>query len=105
MAGEEELTALIYDFEEDTIDFSRGKPTEWNGNKRIHLPKSGSSSLESFFEVRREEASILFDKCITLLNDGDKKGFENITNLEKQGIKSLQKRIQNKEIIVSQCDK
>ena len=41
----EKKTSLIYDYEEDTIDFSRSKPTEWNGNKRIHLPKSGSSSL------------------------------------------------------------
>ena len=37
-------SSLIYDYEEDTIYFSRSKPTEWNGNKKIHLPKSGSSS-------------------------------------------------------------
>ena len=98
-------SSLIYDYEDDTIDFSRSKPTEWNGNKRIHLPKSGSSSLESYFEVRRGEASRLYDKCIALLDDGNKKGFENISNMEKQGVKSLQKQIKNREIIVCQCDK
>ena len=38
---------LIYDLEENTIDFARSKPTQWKVNKRIHLPKSGSSSLEA----------------------------------------------------------
>ena len=31
-------SSLIYDYEDDTIDFSRIKPTEWNGNKRILKP-------------------------------------------------------------------
>ena len=101
MAGQK--ATIIYDYEEDTMNFTRSKPTEWNGNKRIYLPKSGSSSLEAYFEVRRNDASRLYDECMTLLDDGNKKGFENLTNMEKQGLKSLQKRIKNKEIIVCQC--
>ena len=94
----ERKTSLIYDYEEDSINFSRSKPTEWNDNKRIHLPKSGSASLEAYCEVRRGEASRLYDECLALLGDGDKKGFENISNMEKQGIKSLQKRIKNHQV-------
>ena len=89
----EKKTSLIYDFEDDTLNFGRGKPTDWNTNKRVHLPKSGSSSLETFLEVRRMEASRLYDECKTLLGDGkeDKKGFENLRAGEKQGLSSLQK--------------
>ena len=65
----------------------------------------GSFSLESYFEVRRGEASRLYDECIAFLDDGNKKGFENISNMEKQGVKSLQKRIKNREIIVCQYNK
>ena len=38
----ERKTELIYDMEDNTIDFARSKPTQWKGNKRIHLPKGGS---------------------------------------------------------------
>ena len=79
----EKKTSLIYDLEDDKLSFSQSKPTEWKGNKRVHLPKSGSGSLEAFFEVRRMEASKLFDGCLDLLKDGNKKGFENLTNMEK----------------------
>ena len=60
----EKKTSLIYDLEDDKLSFSQSKPTEWKGNKRIHVPKSVSSSLESYFEVRRVEASRLYDECI-----------------------------------------
>ena len=55
--------------------------------------------------MRRKEASRLFDICLALLKDGDKKGFENLTNMEKQGLKSLQRRVKQGEIIICQCDK
>ena len=54
--------------------------------------------------MRRMEASKLFDECLNLLKDENKKGFENLTNMEKQGLKSLQ-RIEEGEIIICQCDK
>ena len=88
---------MIYDYEEDTINFCLSKHTEWKGNKRIHLPKSGSASLEAYCEVRRKLASKLYDECMALLKDGEKKGFENLTNKEKQGLQSLQKRVKNSE--------
>ena len=86
-------SSLIYDYKEDTINFSRSKPTEWKENKRIHIPNSGLDSLDANFKVSRKEASRLFDECLALLKDGDKKGFDNLTNTEKQVLKSLQNRV------------
>ena len=101
----ERKTELIYDYEEDTINFARSKPTEWNGNKRIYLPKSGSSSLEAYFEVRRRNASRLFDQCQALRNEEGKRGFENLSSEEKQGLKSLQKRLSSGGLVICQTDK
>ena len=48
--------SLIYDLEYDTMDFGRNKATNMKGNKRITLPKSGTSNLEAYFEIRRQHA-------------------------------------------------
>jgi hypothetical protein len=98
---------LIYDMEEQTIDFGKSKPTNWKGNKRVNLPKGGSSTLEAFLEVRRREAMKTFEKCKNLLGtDEDAKNtFDNLTAEEKKGLKSLQKRVKAKEIVICQTDK
>ena len=43
----ERKTSLIYDYEEDTINYGRGRPIDWNTNKRIHLPKYRSQKDRS----------------------------------------------------------
>ena len=80
-------------------------PAQWKGNKRIHLPKGGSTSLEAYLEIRRQEASRTFDNCMELLSEGCKKSHENIDIEEKQGLKSLQERVEKGELIVAQTDK
>ena len=57
----EKQQSLIYDFEEKNINFGRAKPTGWKGNKRVTLPKGGSAQLEGFLEVRRRQASKIYD--------------------------------------------
>ena len=57
----EKKSTLIYDMEEEVIDFGNSRPTNWAGNKRIYLPKGGSTSLESYLEIRRAEASKMYD--------------------------------------------
>ena len=52
----ERKCSLIYDLEDDTMDFGRNKATNMKGNKRITLPKSGTPSLEAYFEIRRQHA-------------------------------------------------
>ena len=99
----EKKTSLVYDLEDNSLNFGRCKATNMKGNKRIHLPKAGSPSLEAFLEIRRQEASRIFDQCVALL--GENAGWDNLDHEEKLGIKRLQKRVKNGEIVVCQTDK
>ena len=96
---------LIYDFEDNTLDFGRSKPTRWKGNKRISLPKSGSASLEAYFEIRRREASRTFDECLKILGKGKDTKHDNLDKEEKEGLKSLKERVKSGELIICATDK
>jgi hypothetical protein len=96
---------FIYDFEDNTLDFGRSKPTRWKGNKRISLPKSGSASLEAYFEIRRREASRTFDECLKILGKGKDTKHDNLDKEEKEGLKSLQERVKSGELIICATDK
>jgi hypothetical protein len=54
---QEVKSTMIYDFENREMDFGRSRATNWKGNKRIVLPKSGSTHLEAYLEIRRKTAS------------------------------------------------
>ena len=95
MAAEEDNT--IYDFEDNSMNFGRFKATNMKGNKRVHLPKAGSPSLEAFLEIRRQEASRIFDECLKILEEGGEKEWDNLDHDERLGIKSLQKKGQKGE--------
>jgi hypothetical protein len=100
--------SMLYNFEEKNINFGKAKPTNWKNNKRVHLPKAGSAQLEGFIEVRRREAIKTFDTAMRALGYNEKKDkeiFDNLTQKEQRGLKSLQKRIKNKELIVCSTDK
>ena len=101
----ERKSELIYDLEENTIDFARSKPTQWKGNKRIHLPKAGSTSLEAYFEIRRQQASEIYDNCMKLLGEDCKTNHDNLDREEKEGLESLQKRVKTGELVIAQTDK
>ena len=104
----EKKQSLIYDFEEKNINFGRAKPTGWKGNKRVTLPKGGSAQLEGFLEVRRRQASKIYDACLRLLgqdDDGDRVKIENLSAKDRRGLESLKRRVKQKEIIVCKTDK
>ena len=101
----EKKCELIYDMEKNNIDFARSKPTQWKGNKRIHLPKAGSTSLEAYFEIRRQQASQTYDDCMKLLGEGCKLTHDNLDREEKEGLKSLQEGVKSGELIITQTDK
>ena len=77
----------------------------WKGNKRIVLPKSGSTHMEAYLEIRRQNASKIWDQCMEILGEDAEKGMDNITKEERQGLKSLKKIIEEKEIEVCNTDK
>ena len=63
--------------------------------------------MEAFLEVRRAEASKIFDECMHLLghNKNNKDVIENLTDEEKKDIKNIQKKVKNGEYVVCQTDK
>ena len=63
--------------------------------------------MEAYLEVRRREAKKTFDKCKELLGTDEDEGntFDILTAEEKKGLKSLQKRVKAKEILICQTDK
>ena len=101
-----EKSALIYDFESKTMDFGRSKATNWKRNKRIKLPKAGSSLLEASMEKRRQAASKIYDGCLKLLDDGGETvGMDNLMAGEKKGLKSLKKKVKDGNLLICQTDK
>ena len=102
---QEVKSSMIYDFENKEMDFGRSRATNWKGNKRIVLPKSGSTHLEAYLEIRRKTASKIWDQCMEMLGEGVEAGMDNLTEAEKRGLKSLKKRVANKELIICQTDK
>ena len=103
---QEVKSTMIFDFEEKEMDFGRCKATNWKGNKRITLPKGGSTQMEAYLEVRRKEASKIFDECMELLGDGfEKTGMDNLTTSEKRGLNSLKRKVKEGVLIICQTDK
>ena len=102
----EAKSTCIYDFENKNINFGRSRATNWKGNKRIKLPKAGSTQLESYLDVRRRDAEKIYDECMELLKDGKEKvSHNNLTASEARGLKSLKKRVSDQELIICQTDK
>ena len=82
----ERKSEMIFDMVDNNIDFDRSKPTQWKGNKRIHLPKAGSTSLEAYLEIRRQQASQTYDDCMKLLGEGCKVFHDNLDREETEGL-------------------
>ena len=66
----ERKSEMIFDMVDNNIDFDSSKPTQLKGNKIIHLPKAGSTSLEAYFEISRQQASQTYNDCLKLLGEG-----------------------------------
>ena len=56
-------------------------------------------------EVRRKRAAQLYDLCVRRLGEDSEKVKDNLSMMEKRGLKSLKKRVADGEIIVCQTDK
>ena len=75
------------------------------------MPKAESVDRESKHEVRRNMMLEVFSKATRKkFNNKGEKGMNkkiesNLSKLEQDGLKSLQKRVNNNEIIVTETDK
>ena len=101
----EAKSRMVYDCEENKIDFSRRRTTDLKNNARVIFPRSRNFQTEAKFELLRLEAMGVFEgykneKC-------DKYGRQNsnLSKSEERGLKSLLKRTKEGELVVLPTDK
>ena len=90
------------------IDFRKFRPTDYNLNKHINLPRPLTVEQELDCELRRRDYMKVFDQFTeSKVSHHKKDGTQslNLTKSEERGLKSLKKRIQNGELCGAQTDK
>ena len=106
MAEEEEArTRQIYDPGKRIYDDRKRRVTDLKECSRVTLPKPLSVKREAAIELRRENHTRIFreylrEKCG---KDGEQKS--NLSDEEKDGLKRIQKRREEKEAVVMKTDK
>ena len=101
-------SSLVYDKSNKSLDMGRLKATEYKFNKYVHLPKAENVTRESLHEVRRNRMSEIFMKAVGTIegdDDSKKKVESNLSKQEQEGLKSLQSRVNKKELVVTETDK
>ena len=66
---QETKSSLIFDKEDNNVNFSRTRATNMKNNKRIHLPRPLPPSQEAMMELRKIEALKIYDACMKLLEN------------------------------------
>ena len=101
----EARTRQVFDPVERTFDERRRRVTDLREFNRVTLPKPLPATEEAKIELRRDLHKNIFDKFRK--ENCDRKGEQesNMTREEQEGLKSLQKKIREKKIIVIKTDK
>ena len=96
---------MVFDPINKTHDSRKKRATDIRECTRITLPKPLTPDEESRIEVRKRTQKETYEKYRE--KNTNKKGDQrdNLTKSEKNGLKSIQKRINNEEIIVMKTDK
>ena len=107
----------VMDFENNTWDLGRLRPTGMKYNKRMKLPKGGDRGIEAEFEIRRvvEEHNTRVQKrneeSREMKERGDKKKeddgkrMSNLSTEMNNALKRLKKRCKKEGIIIARTDK
>jgi hypothetical protein len=105
MEAEEAKSRQVFDPIEKTFDYRKKRVTDLTENSRVTLPKPLPISEEAGMETRRKAHMAKFNtyKEENCNQWGDQD--TNLTEDESRGLKSLQKRIKNKEILILKTDK
>ena len=95
----------VFDPHKKTYDARRRRVTDLQECSRVTLPKPLSEEEEAKIELRRKSQMEIFQEYIK--NNADKNGEQttNLTEAENKGLRSLQKRIAKRELIVLKIDK
>ena len=101
----EAMTRQIYNTKESRFDDRKRRVTDLKECARVTLPKPLDTKHEALIEMRRGTNQRVYndyrkEKCN---KKGEVEG--NLTEEEKDGLKSLQKKIKNQEIVILKTDK
>ena len=110
--------AMVYLKSDRSLDMNKMKATDYKFNRQVFLPKHETAERESLHELRRMTMLDAFRQVTKMNNkkkdanlskqglksDNDKVG-SNLTRAEMAGLKSLQKRVQSGELIITETDK
>ena len=101
---EEELDEVV-SFERKRINYSRVRATQIPTNPRLILPKPTTLRQESAMAETKQRMLEKVDEYVK--NRCDEKGYpqSNLTKDEKNGLKEIKKRIEEKEVVVFKTDK
>ena len=117
--SEESKAVMVYLKSERVLDLGKLKATDYKFNKHVYLPKSESTEREAVHEARRRLAMLdifrqvtskkdaygMKDNKVRSNEDNNNDILSNLTRSEYAGMKSLQKRVLNGEIILTETDK
>ena len=105
----ERKSQLVYDFSEGSLDPRRLRATNYKFNRSTNLPKPCSASVEAKHELRKSEALHVFDKTVSINPKSNSKvpyaSKSNLNPNELKGLKSLQKKVADGNLVVCELDK
>ena len=94
-----------FDLEEKVFNYGKKRATDLKENSRVTLPRPVSAEHEAGVEVRRKSImNVIKNFKIEKCNKRNEQK-PNLSREESAGLKSLQKRIKDEEIVVLRTDK
>ena len=98
---EEAKARMVFDEEGMSFNFARKRVTDIKGNSRVILPKKAKDfELEAKLEMLRTEYMGIFRQYLRENCGKYGKQKSNLTKSQLKGLKSLNQRIDNAEIVV-----
>ena len=95
----------IFDPINKTLDMRKRRVTDLKENSRVTLPKPLPASDEAKINVRREKYESVFNTYAEEHCSEDGAQRSNLSQAQRNGLRKLQKRVQDGEIIVMMTDK
>ena len=101
----EARTRQIFNPEDKTFDGRKCRVTDLRECSRVFLPRPLDPQEESRLEARKQAQTEIYEKYRREFTNKNNKQESNLTRIEQEGLKILEKRTRNNEIIVMKTDK
>ena len=101
---EEAKSRMVFDNSTMKVDFRKSRCTDVKHNSKIILPGPLPNILESELEMRRVAWGASYDAHVSNIQDEEGVAEDNLTEQEARGLKSLQKRVKNGQLVIVQTD-